>query len=127
MPATKWLMIIGGAAGLVLPIFFAVMWTLAAVVNGHWVLGRDTLSELGGQVPSRWIFNVAVIVSGVLGIDFSFRLFVKFADSRLGRAGSVVLAIASIGLVSVGVFPIDTGQPHTIASVFFFTVVALSV
>jgi hypothetical membrane protein len=114
------LLSIGAAVGVVLPMFFGAMWTAAVIVNGHWALGEDTLSELGGDVPSRWIFNIAVIVGGLMGIGFSFGLIMRLAPSKSGRAGGALLAISSIGLITVGLFPIDTGESHTLATIFFF-------
>lgn len=114
------LMVIGGIVGVALPLFFSTMWAAAVVVNGHWVLGEDTLSELGGNVPSRWIFNTAVIVAGLMGVDFSVGLMMRLAPSKTGRAGGALLAIASAGLITVGLFPIDTGGSHSLATIFFF-------
>ncbi|MEM4262523.1 MAG: DUF998 domain-containing protein, partial [Thermoplasmata archaeon] len=112
--------------GLLIAVEFSILWTAAVIVNGDWQLGRDTLSELGGNVPSRWVFNIAVLIAGFAGIRFSFGLARLLADRKLGRTGSYVFAVASLGLISVGVFPIDTGTPHTVASIFFFTVAALA-
>ena len=118
---------VGPVAGMILPFFFGFMWIAAIVVNGNWTLGEDTLSELGGQVPSRWIFNSATIVSGAMGAIFSTALYLKFRSEFLGRAGGALMTLASIFLILVGVFPIDTGTPHSIASVAFFGLAALSV
>jgi hypothetical membrane protein len=120
------LMAIGGVVGVALPVFFGIMWAAAVVVNGHWVLGEHTLSELGGNVSSRWIFNTAVIVGGLMGVDFSVGLMMRLAPSKTGRAGGALLAIASIGLITVGLFPIDTGESHTLATAFFFGFAALA-
>lgn len=120
------LIVIGAIVGIVLPIFFSFMWAAAVVVNGHWVLGEHTLSELGGDVPSRWIFNIAVIVGGLMGIDFSIGLIMRLAPSKTGRAGGALLAVSSIGLITVGLFPIDTGESHTLATAFFFGFAALA-
>ncbi len=114
------LIIIGAIVGVALPIFFGIMWAAAVIVNDHWVLGEHTLSELGGDVPSRWIFNIAVIVGGLMGIDFSIGLIARLAPSKTGRAGGALLAVSSIGLVTVGLFPIDTGESHSLATIFFF-------
>jgi len=116
----------GPWVGAILPFFFAPMWILAVIVNGNWTLGGDTLSELGGQVPSRWIFNSAVMISGAMGVVFSIALYRRLRSKPFGKAGGVIMAIASICLISVGVFPIDTGTPHTIASVAFFGLAAIS-
>lgn len=112
--------------GLLIAMEFSILWTLAVIVNGNWQLGRDTLSELGGNVPSRWVFNIAVLVAGFSGIRFSFGLARLLANQKLGRIGSYVFAVASLGLISVGVFPIDTGTPHTVASIFFFSMAAIA-
>jgi len=112
--------------GLLIAVEFSILWTAAVIVNGDWQLGRDTLSELGGNVPSRWVFNIAVLIAGFAGIRFSFGLAKLLSGQRLGRTGSYVFAVASLGLISVGVFPIDTGTPHTVASIFFFTVAAIA-
>lgn len=120
------LMLIGSIVGVALPIFFGIMWTTAVIVNGHWTVGKDTLSELGGNVPSRWIFNAAVIIGGLMGIDFSVGLMLKLAPSKTGEMGGALLAIASVGLITVGLFPIDTGGSHTLATEFFFGFAGLS-
>jgi hypothetical membrane protein len=119
-------MVIGGVVGVALPVFFGTMWAAAVVVNGHWVLGEHTLSELGGDVPSRWIFNTAAIVAGLMGVDFSVGLMIRLAPFKTGRAGGALLAIASIGLITVGLFPIDTGGSHTLATILFFGSAALA-
>jgi len=112
--------------GLMISVSFSALWTIAVVVNGNWQLGRDTLSELGGDVPSRWYFNIAVLIAGLGSIRYSFGLANYLSEQKFGRIGSYVLAVASLGLVSVGIFPIDTGEPHTVASVFFFSVAAIA-
>jgi hypothetical membrane protein len=116
----------GPIIGMILPFLFGSMWIVAIMVNGNWILGEDTLSELGGQVSSRWIFNSAAIASGVMGAIFSTALYLRFRSEFLGRAGGAMMALASIFLTLVGVFPIDTGTPHSIASVAFFGLAALS-
>jgi len=120
------LIVIGSIVGVALPVFFGIMWAAAVVVNGHWVLGEHTLSELGGNVPSRWIFNTAAIVAGLMGVDFSVGLMMRLTPSKTGRAGGALLAIASIGLITVGLFPIDTGGSHTLATIVFFGFAALA-
>lgn len=121
------LMNAGAVAGIILSVFFAIMWIAAVIVNGNWRLGESTLSELGGQVPSRWIFNSAVIIGGLLGIVFSLGIYSRLGSSITGKAGCIAMMIASFGLISIGIFPIDTGEPHTVASIFFFSVAAASV
>jgi len=120
------IIVIGSFMGIALSLFFTAMWIAATVVHGSWNFGLDTLSELGGDVPSRCIFNVAAIVSGLLGIPFALALASHLVPRKLGILGGYVLAIASIGLIAVGLFPIDTGRAHTIASIFFFCMAGIA-
>lgn len=115
----------GGLAGIVSGVLFALLWLAAAVVNPEWRFGTDTLSELGGDdAPSRWLFNLGCMVSGVLGIIFSLGLYGKLLHLRAGRLGGALMAVASAGLIFVGIFSIDTGTAHSAATVFFFSTVA---
>lgn len=114
-------------AAISLSLFFAAMWILAVLVKGDWKLGEDTLSELGGSGPSEWIFNSAVIVSGILGILFAAGLNVRLRELEAGKIGCAAYALASMCLISVGLFPIDAGMAHGVASVMFFTTAELAV
>jgi len=114
-------------AAIALSLFFATMWILAVIVKGDWTLGEDTLSELGGSGPSEWIFNSGAIISGVLGILFAVGLNARLRELQTGKIGCAAFAFASMCLILVGLFPIDTGTAHGVASVTFFATAALAV
>jgi hypothetical membrane protein len=101
-------------------IIFALMWIVAATVDSSWVLGEQTLSELGGDRPGRIFFNTGVILEALLSIVFVFGLKNTLSSDNLGKAGSAVFFLAAISLLAVGVFPITTGVYHTVASYSFF-------
>ena len=107
-------------AGLLGALTFAFMWSAAVVTDGHWILGQETLSELGGDRPGRSFFNAAVITEGILGLIFSSGIYRLMKGNNLGRLGSMVFFIGAIALIGVGIFPITTGSPHTVASYAFF-------
>jgi len=110
----------GALCGLIGAIIFALMWIVAATVDSNWVLGEQTLSELGGNRPGRIFFNTGVILEALLSIVFVFGLRYTLSDDNLGKAGSVVFFLAAISLLAVGIFPITTGVYHTVASYSFF-------
>lgn len=114
----KWIRA-GAVAGVALSLFFSFMWTAAVIVNGHWTLGEDTLSELGGGGPSGWIFNSAVIIAGLLGLLFTQGLWNRLRQFTLSWVGCFILANATVDLMLVGVYPIDTA-PHGVVSWYFF-------
>jgi len=103
-----------------------MVWVFSVLAYEQWRFGEDTLSELGGDVPSRHIFNSGVIITGLLSIPFAVSLRMALYSSRLGRAGGYALLSASIGLISVGLFPIDTGDAHAAATVLFFGSIVIS-
>ncbi len=118
---------LGAAAGLIGSVGFATIWAMAVVTDGHWQLGRMTLSELGDRSRAGALaFNSGVIIAGLLGLVFAIGLYRVLSTTTLGKAGSAILAIASIFLVGIGHFPIDTGEPLTVLSYGFFLLAAVS-
>lgn len=118
---------LGAATGLIGSVGFATMWTVAAATDGHWQLGRMTLSELGDRSRAGALpFNSGAIITGLLALVFAIGLYRVLSTSTLGKAGSILVGISSIFLVGIGLFPIDTGEPHTVLSYGFFLTAAVS-
>jgi len=120
----------GAVAGIIGSIAFASLWMAAAYLDCNWVLGKMTLSELGGSGrPGALLFDLGAMIAGAASLIFSAGLYRVLSTSALGRVGSATLALASVLLIGVGVFPIDTGAPHTFTSLsfFFLSAVAMAV
>jgi len=113
-------------AGLLGALMFAFMWSAAVVVDGHWILGQETLSELGGDRPGRVFFNAGVITEGILALLFSTGIYRLMKSDHLGRLGSIILFAGSVALIGVGVFPITAGMPHTVATYAFFGLILVA-
>ena len=83
-------------------------------------VAKNTLSDLGGTVPpvepSAIIFNLSVIILGILGLAAVY-LILKSGGCRLF---SSCLAISSIGAVGVGLFPEYTGSAHIFFALLTF-------
>lgn len=117
----------GAIAGIMASLFFSFMWTAAIITDGGWVLGEMTLSELGDRSRNGDLFfNTGAIVTGVLSFLFSAGLYKLVSPGAMGRLGAALLGLASLLLIGVGIFPIDTGTPHTVVSFSFFGTAALS-
>lgn len=118
---------LGAMAGIAGSLFFAMMWTAAVVADGSWQLGEMTLSELGDRFRSgHLLFNTGAMVAGILSLLFSVGLFKVLSPKLVGRVGAAMMALASLLLIGVGLFPIDTGTPHTVVSLSFFGTAALA-
>ncbi|MDD3398599.1 MAG: DUF998 domain-containing protein [Candidatus Methanomethylophilaceae archaeon] len=115
-----------GMAGAIL---FSIMWLMAIYADGSWVLGAETLSDLGH--PSRDghpMFNAAAVIAGVLLSFFALGMYQNHQSYLFGRVAMLVALVASLFLIGVGIFPIHVTPYHTIVSYAFFglMIVALS-
>jgi len=120
------LVFIAALCGLIGAIIFSLFWLTAVYVDGHWILGKETLSELGGDRPGRLFFNSGVIIEGILSLVFSSGVYRLMKGHKAGRVGTTIMFLGAISLIGVGVFPIDTGTPHTIFSYTFFGLMLLA-
>lgn len=111
--------------GLIGALLFSIMWMVAVVTDGNWVFGEETLSELGGDRPGAIFFNTGVIAEGLMALIFAYSLLQR-GNSKLWKAGTGLFILASLFLIGIGVFPINTGDPHTFFSYAFFGTVLLA-
>lgn len=98
---------------------------------------ENWLSDLGG-IPgdtSIWasrgiasvIFNIGLIISGIIGVIFASSLRkVHILNTRQGRVGTFLIILDMFTLCAVGIFPETTGYLHTLVSIIFFFLIALS-
>jgi hypothetical membrane protein len=102
---------------------FLALWLAAILATGDWVLGRDTLSELGGKDNlAAPLFNVGCIIAGACMFLFGFSIWLRVPE---GRLASGFLRLAAAGLVLVGIFNIRTGLAHGLATLLFFMMLAV--
>jgi len=76
------------------------------------------LSDLGRSGVPAEIFNGSLVAGGLLGTLFAYAIMrEKFYRSRHGMAAFM---LATLSLILVGAFPVQTDTPHTAAAVAFF-------
>jgi len=108
-------------------VFFGV---LGVILPGVVYRGREGekysflnhyISELGERGVSRWawIFNLCILFCGLAVIlsTISFGLGLPGFWAKLGMLFGVV---TGVGLMMVGIFPMDNIKPHTTAAIIFF-------
>lgn len=119
--------IYGAWSGLLGALAFALLWSWAVVADGSWQFGVDTLSELGriGR-GGRDIFNFGVILASLLWLPFALGLMKMLPSSWLSRIGGSLFLVSAAFLFAIGIFPIDSGTPHTVASWAFFITALVS-
>ncbi|MFH0956997.1 MAG: DUF998 domain-containing protein [Candidatus Aenigmatarchaeota archaeon] len=92
---------------------------LASISMSPWFTWTGSfLSNLGEEGFPALVFNAGLIAGGLMGTTFAFCLLKeKFYESTWGLR---LFMLATISLIFVGVFPVQTDTPHTAASVAFF-------
>ncbi len=88
---------------------------IAETRTPNYSTANNYISDLGIG-PSAAIFNISLIVGGLLGMFGAFFLN-RGMDKRVLP---VLVGLASLGSFLVGVFPEDTGVPHIIGAAITF-------
>jgi hypothetical membrane protein len=118
---------VAGINGVIAPIvaFTCILGAIASYAPFNWV--NNALSDLGVQSGvTAPIFNLGLVISGLLFLVFSIGLFRSVGKSRLGKTGVIVLCLACISLVSIGIFNENFKPTHYLVSVAFFTLMPIS-
>lgn len=79
------------------------------------------ISELGwvGTSQNAWLFNAAMIVTGIVFIPFCLGLGLRIPNAW-AKAGMATGVITAIFCSLVGVFPMNHLQPHSFVAMWFF-------
>ena len=107
---------LAGVCFLALAAQFMTVIMLAAAMAPDYDFGGGAISDLGVVAETAMLFNASLIVVGVLNLLGGF-LFYRTHGKRWLLA---IFALASIGAVGAGVFPLDTGGLHSLFALFAF-------
>jgi hypothetical membrane protein len=94
-------------------IVFPPLWLVVLIVLGFVKPGFNQLTQAGSSESIGqygWVQIANFIVLGIALVVFAFGLWQGFGDRLSGRIGSVLMALAGVGLVGAGVFSSDGGN-----------------
>ncbi|MEM1509105.1 MAG: DUF998 domain-containing protein [Thermofilaceae archaeon] len=112
---TRILLLLGS---IVFPLFHLVV-LASALRNSWWSFYRHAFSDLGAPAAiDPWIYNIGLIVLGILVILFSLGLL-SAARSKWSAFASGLFFVSGIFLALIGVYPGGT-RPHTFVSTWFY-------
>lgn len=128
---------ISGFCGLFSPIVGFICIALAIYYSDWFSWTENWLSDLGGipgETPiwaargiSSIIFNGGLFIAGIMGFVFAFAIRkIRILNTRLGRIGTLLIILDMFALCAIGIFPETTGDLHTLVSVMFFFLGAIS-
>ncbi|MBQ7701195.1 MAG: DUF998 domain-containing protein [Candidatus Methanomethylophilaceae archaeon] len=100
-------------AGILCVISFMALWIAAVVIDGNWVLGENTLSDLGvcGNDAAELCFNGGCAIAGLLAVIFALGLIEK---KGVWRVCGACMAIAGVMLIGVGIVSLHYNNAHFI-------------
>jgi hypothetical membrane protein len=104
------LVFIGLGAG-----FMTVLMLAAAMAPGY-DFGGGAISDLGVVSASALLFNTGLVLAGFANIAGGYLLYRSHGKRWL--LGLFVLA--GVGAIVAGIFPLDTGAPHSLGALFAF-------
>jgi hypothetical membrane protein len=102
--------------------FIVAMGVVQSRYPGYSLL-TNYISDLGNTATSPWhvVFNVSIIVLGVLALVGILLLWTAFPRSGLRPVGLFLLLVASVAAILVGVFPENVNPPvHDLVSLLVF-------
>ena len=118
---------IAGTCGIITPLiaFGCILLAIAYAPQFSWT--DSALSDLGVMTnPTSVLFNLGLIVSGILAIVFAFGLLIFFNKTVSGRIGVIMFVLDCLALICIGVFPESAKPMHLYASVAFFAIFPLA-
>jgi hypothetical membrane protein len=85
------------------------------------------ISILGVQGSNTVLFNSGLILCGLLGLIFALGLGKTLLPGRFGQWGAVTLALGSLALSGIGVFPLTHELAHYAAATGFFASIHVAI
>jgi len=113
--------------GVIAPIFAFACILSAVTFWSQFSWADNALSDLGVQPGiTAIVFNVGLVVSGLLFLVFAAGLFMLMRRQVLGKVGAVIFALSCIALIGIGVFNESYSPTHYQVSVAFFVLFPIS-
>lgn len=107
---------LAGICFLTLAAQFMTVIMLAAAMAPNYDFGASAISDLGVIAETAVLFNASLVAVGLLDVLGG----VLFYRSHGKRWLLAVFALAGIGAVGAGLFPLDTGGLHSLFALFAF-------
>jgi hypothetical membrane protein len=112
---------ISGLIGSTLPLTIVLISTF---IDKTFSWSRDPLSDIGVS-SYNWLFNSAVLFSGLLSLVFAKGFLKYLGKTRLTVLGISLLSLGSVGLTLVGVFTEHAGITHATVALMYFLLTPL--
>lgn len=114
--------------GLSIPLIAIIFVGTALVMAQDWFDWRYyALSNLGASEDTELVFNLGLMICGILILVFSFLiLIIKIDKDKLFAIPAIILLLSGIALFGIGYYPMDSfPKQHWDFSVAFFWLIGI--
>lgn len=117
---------LGVLSGLLSPIV-AFVGIAYAILGSPWFdWWENAISDLGVRSPNPSVFNIGLMMAGLLIMMFAFGHYRAFYNVNLNRVVSTIILFTGIFLFLIGFFPESVGRIHYYVSFMFFVLLIIS-
>jgi len=113
---------IAGICGILIPVVIFTCLGLSLVSSPWFIWTQHALSDLGIQQNTAVVFNNGLILGGILALIFSLGLITILSN----KIGAYLLALSSLALIGIGLFPETIFVLHFFTSASFFVLLAIA-
>lgn len=118
---------ISGVSGTLAPLIAFTLILLAIAYSPQFSWTENALSNLGVQEGiTSILFNYGLIIGGILALIFAIGLFIFLREKMLGKIGAFIFVLATLALITIGIFPENVKPTHYYASLAFFLLFLIS-
>nr|MDO8133013.1 DUF998 domain-containing protein [Candidatus Njordarchaeum guaymaensis] len=119
---------VAGICGILGQSFVFLCIFLAITVSPWFSWTNYALSNLGDltKPASAPIFNIGLIIGGIITVIFVLGLSMKTRTNALGLVATILLFASGIGMIGVGIFPMNYLLPHAVSAFLIFIPLTVS-
>jgi hypothetical membrane protein len=113
---------VAGLCGMLIPVVIFTSLGLSIASSPWFTWTQHALSDLGIRENTAVLFNYGMIFGGILILVFSYGLK-KILTNKLG---AYILALSSLALIGIGIFPETIFTLHFLTSASFFILLGIA-
>ena len=117
---------IAGISGIIASTLPLIMIFASTMLEKSFSWNKNALSDIGVS-QTAWLFNIALIIGGLLNLLFAFGLRNYFGKTRWLKIGVSLLIVSSISLALVGVFTENYSIIHALVALGYLLLAPVAI
>ena len=117
---------IAGISGIIASTLPLIMIFASTMLEKSFSWNKNALSDIGVS-QTAWLFNIALIIGGLLNLLFAFGLRNYLGKTRWLKIGVSLLIVSSISLALVGVFTENYSIIHALVALGYLLLAPIAI